>query len=73
MPQITIDGPKLEDLERKRALVRKITDAVVEAYGSPREHTTVLIREHSAENFGVGGELLIDRRGRKGREGPSPD
>ncbi len=62
MPNITIEGPKIEDLEVKRLLIKEITDAIEKAYNIPREHTVVVIKENSPENVGVGGTLIIDRR-----------
>jgi len=61
MPVITVDGPKIE-VERKRALVRKLTDAAVEVYAMGKEHIIVLIRENPPENVGSGGQLIADRR-----------
>lgn len=62
MPNITIEGPKIEDLEVKRLLIKEITDAIEKAYNISREHTVVVIKENSPENVGVGGTLIIDRR-----------
>lgn len=62
MPNITIEGPILDALEKKRALVKEITDSVENAYGIPREHIVVTIKEMMPENVGVGGVLIADRR-----------
>ena len=62
MPHIAIDGPVLKDVEKKRKLIRDITTAATEAYGIPKEAMVVIIKEHSPENVGVGGELLADKR-----------
>ena len=62
MPTIVVDGPPI-DLEKKRKLVKTLTDAAVEVYGGIP--ITVLIKENPPENVGVSGELLVDRR-RKG-------
>ena len=62
MPNATIDGPPIEDLEIKRVLVKEITDAMEKAYKIPREAYVVLIKDNKPENVGVGGELIIDRR-----------
>jgi len=61
MPNITINGPKIEDIELKRNLVKEITDAVEKAYKLPRQAFVVIIKENPPENVGVGGELIIDR------------
>ncbi|GAH42101.1 unnamed protein product [marine sediment metagenome] len=62
MPNVTIDGPKIEDIEIKRVLIREITDSLEKAYKTPREHIVVLINEHLSENVGVAGKLISDMR-----------
>ena len=64
MPTIVIDGPPIEDLDTKRALVKEMSDAAVRAYGIPLEAMVVLIRENDQDNVGVGGILIRDRRRR---------
>ena len=59
MPTIMVEGPPI-DVERKRRLVKKLTEVAVEVYRI--EHITVLIRENLPENVGVGGQLLADRK-----------
>ena len=61
MPNVTIDGPKIEDVEIKRTLVKEITDALEKAYTIPREAYVVVIKENAPENVGVGGKLIVDR------------
>lgn len=61
MPTITVEGPKIQEIERKRELVKKLTEAAAAVYGIAKEHIVVLIRENSPENVGVGGELVADR------------
>ncbi len=36
MPNVVIDGPKINDLEVKRQLIKEITDALEKAYKIPR-------------------------------------
>ena len=60
MPIITVEGPKIEDLDRKQKMVKKLTDAAVEAYNI--EDIIVLIKENTADNVGVRGTLLVDRK-----------
>jgi len=54
-----VEGPKI-DVEKKRQLVKKLTEAAVEVYGI--EHIIVIIRENPPENVGISGELLADRK-----------
>ncbi len=61
MPSANIDGPKIEDVNVKRTLVKEITDALEKAYKFPRQAYVVLMNEHKPENVGVGGKLIIDR------------
>ncbi len=65
MPTITVDGPAIADIEKRRALVAQLTDAAETAFGIDRAHIVVLLREHGPMNVGVGGKLLADRRGAK--------
>ncbi len=68
MPTVTVEGPPLKDLDRKRTLTREITDALERAFGLPREAYTVVLRENQPENVCVGGELLCDRIARQREE-----
>ncbi len=60
MPNVTIDGPKIGDVEIKRVLVNEITDALEKAYKIPRNAYVVTIKENPPENVSVGGKLIID-------------
>ena len=61
MPNITIDGPPLKDIESKRKLIELMTEAASEVYGIRKEAFVVLIRENTPDNVGIGGKLLVDR------------
>ncbi len=61
MPIITVDGPRVEDLGKKREFVRDVTDAAAKFYELPKETIAVLIKENRPENVGVGGQLVADR------------
>jgi len=41
--------------------VAKLTDAVVEVYGVPREAVTVALKEDELENVGFGGVLAVEK------------
>jgi 4-oxalocrotonate tautomerase len=60
MPNISIEGPPIKDLDVKRKLVKGLTDAAVEAYGLPAQKIRVVIKENLLENVARGGELLLD-------------
>lgn len=62
MPSATIEGPKIEDVEIKRVLVKEITDALEKAYKLPRQVYIVLIKENPPENVGSGGQLILDKK-----------
>jgi 4-oxalocrotonate tautomerase len=64
MPHISIDGPRIEDLNKKRQLAKDLTRAAVNAYGLPEETIVVIIQEIAPENVSVGGQLVADRRAR---------
>ena len=61
MPNITFDGPRIEEIAKKRELIKSVTEAAAKAYGLPNQAMIVLIKENSPENVGIGGELLADR------------
>ena len=60
MPVVTVQqGPR--DVELKRDLVRRITDAFVDAYKIPAESVQVWIQETPADSWGAAGVLTADR------------
>ena len=61
MPNITLDGPEIRDIEKKRTLVKAVTEAACQAYGLPRETMVVVIKENQPGNVAVGGILIADR------------
>lgn len=60
MPNITIEGPPIKDLDVKRKLVKGLTEVAVEAYGLSAQKIRVVIKENLPENVARGGELLLD-------------
>lgn len=60
MPVIQISCNKLTR-EKKRELVKRITEVSSEVMDLPESTITVLIREVPPEDVGVGGILLCDR------------
>jgi 4-oxalocrotonate tautomerase len=62
MPIIIINGPPIYEIEKKRILVRDLTQAAVQTYELPKEKIQILIKENQPENVGTGGELLSDRK-----------
>ena len=62
MPNITIDGPKIENIDIKRVLIQEITTSIEKAYKIPKERIIVVIKENSPENVGVAGKLIADMR-----------
>ena len=62
MPNVTVEGPPIKDIDKKRKLVTAMTEAAVEAYNLPKQIIVVVIKENAPENVSVGGELIIDRR-----------
>ena len=61
MPIIQVDGPRISDLDKKRALVAELTAAAARAYELPEDTMIVLLKENPPENVGLGGGLLADR------------
>ena len=61
MPRIIVQAISGRTLEQKRDLARRLTDAVVEAWGVEPEIVTVRIEEVAPENFARAGLLAADR------------
>ena len=60
MPIVTVQqGPR--DVELKRELVARITDAFVDAYKIPAESVQVWIHEVPADSWGAAGKLTADK------------
>lgn len=62
MPVITIAGNPGISVENKRKMVKKVSEAVAEGYNLPIETITILIQAIPADNVGVAGGLLIDKK-----------
>jgi 4-oxalocrotonate tautomerase len=60
MPVITVEGPKIPDLDKKRQLVRQFTEAASEAFGLRKEAIVVILHETSPDCVASGGELICD-------------
>ena len=61
MPSVTIEGPKIDNLEIKRVLMKEITDALEKTYSLPRQTYIILIKENLPENVSVGGQLISEK------------
>ena len=47
--------------EQKRAVIEKVTLALVEAVGAPKENVRVLVHDVPKEGWGIGGQSAKDR------------
>ncbi len=61
MPVITIAGNEGISIEKKREMVKKVSEVVADAYDLPIETITVLIQAYPADDIGAAGGLLSDR------------
>lgn len=62
MPVINVEGPKVENLSKKREFVEKITKVASEFYSLPEESIIILMKENTQDNVSVGGKLIIDKK-----------
>lgn len=46
--------------EQKRAVIEKVTDALIEAVGAPRENVRVWIHDVPKTNWGIAGKSAKD-------------
>lgn len=61
MPYVTVKMLPGRTDEQKRALVEKVTDAVSETTGAPKENVTVFIEEMATNHYAVAGKLHSDK------------
>jgi 4-oxalocrotonate tautomerase len=57
MPVVIVESNKI-NTEKKRELVKSMTEITAKIYELPKDTVTVLIKELERENIGVGGKLL---------------
>lgn len=56
MPLVEVTIIEGRPSEKKRALIKEVTDAVVRSIDAPKDAVRVIIREVPAAHWGVGGE-----------------
>ena len=61
MPILTVEGPAVADLEKKRKFVAETSRAAAELFSMPVESIVVILKENDPSNVGVGGTLVSDR------------
>ncbi len=63
MPYVNIQIVEDENtIEKKRALVRGVTQVIVDVLGRRPDGTYIIIAEVPAENWGIGYTTIADRR-----------
>lgn len=60
MPYVTVKMLPGRSDEQKKALVEKVTDAVVETTGAPKEKVVIFIEELQKEHYAIGGKRLSE-------------
>jgi len=61
MPIVQVELLEGQTLAKKRLLVEKVTQAIVESLDVPAEKVTIIIRDMSKENFSKAGKLACDQ------------
>jgi len=59
MPLIIFEGGKM-DLDRKKELIRGLTETAAKVTGIGAQAFTIYIHENDHDNIGVGGQLLTE-------------
>jgi 4-oxalocrotonate tautomerase len=62
VPVVTVQLWEGRTLDQKRALVKAITEAMVEHAGAKPDGLHVILQEIPRENWGRGGVLGVDRK-----------
>jgi len=60
MPVVQIDMLVGRSTEQKRALVKKVTEAICETANCPADAVTIVLREMPQEHLAKGGILRLD-------------
>lgn len=60
MPIVQIHLIEGRTIDQKRALVKKVTEAVCETTNSPPEKVRVILSDMARDGYAVGGELIQD-------------
>jgi 4-oxalocrotonate tautomerase len=58
MPYITIENAGQLTKEQKEQIIKKVTDAIMEVTGKPKQYIFIRIDEVPKENFAINGKLL---------------
>ncbi|MFD0050813.1 2-hydroxymuconate tautomerase [Actinomycetes bacterium NPDC127524] len=61
MPFVTVKMLEGRTEEQKKALVEKVTEAVIETTGASKDKVTVFIEEMSKNHYATGGVRLSDQ------------
>jgi 4-oxalocrotonate tautomerase len=65
MPIVRVEIAKgVASVEQKKAVIRRMTDVLVEELGRNPEYIFVVIDEVDTDNWGIGGESITVRRKR---------
>ena len=62
MPIVQIHLLKGRTIEQKRAMVKRVTEAIAETANAPPEAVEVIISEMEKENFSRAGVLIADQK-----------
>ncbi|KGX85580.1 2-hydroxymuconate tautomerase [Pontibacillus litoralis] len=61
MPYVTVKMLEGRTDEQKKALVEKVTEAVSETSGAPKEKVVVFLEDMPKNHYAVGGKRLSDQ------------
>ena len=61
MPIITVKMIEGRTDEQKKALVEKVTEAVAETTGAPKENVFIIIEDMKKEHYATGGVRFSDK------------
>jgi 4-oxalocrotonate tautomerase len=68
MPIVTINMLKRKDKNKKKELIKNVTDAVTETLEIPAETVRVILNEMEDEHYGIAGLPVREFRLKKNRE-----
>lgn len=60
MPILQVHLLEGRDIEKKRLLVKRLTDVIIDTLGSPPEKVRVILSDMAHHDYSVGGVLYCD-------------
>ena len=62
MPIVNIQLIEGRSVEKKRELVKKVTEAICESVDVTPDHVRIILNDMAKEDYAVAGQLIVDKK-----------